>query len=40
MGDQHASLMPKGVVAPMLTPFELDRSVSYERYVALSLIHI
>ena len=34
MGDQHESLLPNGVVAPILTPFEFDRSVAHERYVA------
>ncbi len=34
MGDRHEVLLPNGLVAPMLTPFEFDRSVSHERYVA------
>ena len=36
MGDQHESLLPNGVVAPILTPFEFARSVAHERSVALA----
>ena len=34
MGDQPEPLLPNGVVAPLLTPFEDDLSVSHDRFVA------
>ena len=34
MGDQPEPLLPNGVVAPILTPFEDDLSVSHDRFVA------